>query len=206
MPQYTTEVGPVRKAVDWLGELIGINYDSDYNQKSYPPPKPSLIRKLKGDALSDTSKKNWPQLANAWAAQEIEMPDETQAVGNLRPMNFLEQLLPDAQGITYPWGTIALNRDNIEKEKADLRSVLRHELTHIGQTGTPKSLLRGLYGQLTNTYENRPNEIEAFKRMYLKKIPKDIDLDRAESNARIRKNMEERYGKDEVMKFLGDLP
>ena len=113
------------------------------------PAKQSLIRKIfGGDALSESNSEQWPQLAASWAGRQHEMPDEVQGVSNLRPMNIFERYFfgPTVNAATYPWGSIALNRENIEKNKVNMDNLLVHELTHVGQgqrEGIAKSMITG---------------------------------------------------------------
>lgn len=100
-----------------------------------PKPKLGLLRRIFGDPISQSTEQEWPELRKSWAGREVEMPDESNATTGVRPMNFLERYYfgPQTQAATYPWGTIALNRENIDKNKVNLDSLLVHELTHIGQ-------------------------------------------------------------------------
>lgn len=162
------------------------------NKKSYSAPKPSRIRQLfNSSAMSEADTDRYPELASAWAGREIEMPAEAAATGKVRPMNWYERKFaaPDADAITWPWGTIAVNQDLIKQNKGDLGTVLAHELTHIGQNSKgPLDYLKGLYRSAKGGYSSDPREIEAFE--YESKRPvrtKDIDLDpplRKKYNAR----------------------
>jgi hypothetical protein len=127
------------------------------------------------------SSQNWPQLDTAWAGREIEMPKETAAANKVRPMNWYEKnfAAPDADAITWPWGTIALNRDVIEKNKQDLGTVLAHELTHVKQNqGGLLNTLKGLYRSANSSYDADPKEQEAFAYEGTRPVrTRDISLD-----------------------------
>lgn len=98
-------------------------------------PSPHIMQRIFGDPLSQSNADKWPALASSWAGRQTEMPNEAKGVGKLKPMNFIERAIygPNSQAVTYPWGTIAVNRENVERNKIDLNSLLVHELTHIGQ-------------------------------------------------------------------------
>lgn len=127
-------------------------------------------------------KGNWPQLEQSFAGREIEMPKETEATSSVRPMNWYEKnfAAPDADAITWPWGTIALNKDLIEKNKANLDDVLVHELTHVGQNKKGMlDYLKGLYRSATSSYEADPREQEAFAAEANRRVRRgDISLDK----------------------------
>lgn len=104
-------------------------------QASISTPSLSWRQRIFGDPLSTGNAEAWPELAKSWAGRQHEMPNEARGVGKLKPMNWLERKIygPTVQGITYPWGTIALNRENVEANKVNLDDLLVHEMTHIGQ-------------------------------------------------------------------------
>lgn len=125
---------------------------------------PGILRKIFGGPISQSVQDKWPELATNWANREIDMPSETTATNKVRPMNWLEKYaVPGADAVTWPWGTIALNKDVMDKNKSNLGDVLTHELTHVGQ-----GQKTGIIGNLRNTlnapasYLARPNEQEAF--------------------------------------------
>jgi hypothetical protein len=101
-------------------------------------PNISTLKKLyqeRTDPLPEKRAEDWPELAKSWAGRQYEMPNESKGVNNLRPMNMLERMYygPTVNAATYPGGSIALNRQNIEKNKINMDNLLVHELTHIGQ-------------------------------------------------------------------------
>ncbi len=127
------------------------------------------------------SSEGWPELDAAWAGREHELPNETQATNKVRPMNWYEKnfAAPDADAITWPWGTIALNKDVINKNKQDLGTVLAHELTHVGQNqGGLLNTLKGLYRSSQSSYDADPKEQEAFAYENTRPVrTRDISLD-----------------------------
>lgn len=149
------------------------------NQAVNTQPSPGLLSRLFGQGISDKTSQEWPDLAQAWASRSAEMPRETAMTRSVRPMNAYERFVSgDASAVTWPWGTIALNRPAIEADKTDLNSTLTHELTHVGQR---PSLLRHLQNTVTNAlsglgYTERPEEADAFAAERAYKKPKDIYL------------------------------
>lgn len=128
--------------------------------------KPSLLRRLFGGPISESTAQQWPELAASWSGREIERPNETAQTNKVRQMNLIERSLlgPDTAGVTWPWGTIALNRGAIEKNNLDLGDTLVHELTHIGQ-GSGQGILRKLYNapsDVMKPYHEKSYEKEAF--------------------------------------------
>lgn len=146
-------------------------------QKVNANPSPSLTRRMLGGPISESVQNEWPELAKAWADQELRMPRETTLTNRIRPMNRLEKFLSGNQGqaVTYPLTrTIKVNRDVVTQDK-NLEDVLVHELTHVGQKP------RGLFGMAKNLYtpwEKRPEEIEAMEaeRKWNRPIGRDIEL------------------------------
>lgn len=111
---------------------------------------------------------DWPELHQSWAGREIEMPKETAATRKVRPMNWYEKYwaAPDADAVTWPYlGTIALNRDLIEKNKQNLGDVLVHELTHVGQNRNTSILdfLKRMIPGGSGSYYEDPRETQAFE-------------------------------------------
>lgn len=129
-------------------------------------PSPSLLRRLLGGPISERVQENWPELANKWALMESsEMPHEAAATNRVRSMNFIEKYLePRADAITWPWGTIALNKELIGKNKADIGDILAHELTHVGQR-KKSGLMKHWAETITapKEYLARPHEQEALE-------------------------------------------
>lgn len=140
----------------------------------------SLLDYFRGNGTK--VKGNWPELEQKWAGREIEMPKETADTSSVRPMNWYEKnfAAPDSDAITWPWGTIALNKDVITKNKSDLGDVLVHELTHIGQNKVGMlDYLKGLYRSNTGSYEADPREQEAFAAEANRRVRRgDISLDK----------------------------
>lgn len=140
------------------------------NQKQVKTePRPSIIRRIFGGPLSESTAQNWPQLQQQWAGREIEMPEETARVNRIINAGPLFRYFnPDAYAVTGPFGTVALNRPLIEKEGQDLGDVLTHELAHIGQ---------GKKGFLRKFYEPSKVEEEAINREAMRKVRRsDIPL------------------------------
>lgn len=111
------------------------------------------------------------------------MPQEAQATGKIRPFNIIERsLLGNTQANTYPWGTIILNKEQIEKDKANLDDVLVHELTHIGQNQREGGALGSIWNnfrQRNAGYSNKNYEMEAYdaeNNRYKKVRTRDIPL------------------------------
>lgn len=150
------------------------------NLKSYSKPKPNRMRQLYNrSAMSEQDTKDYPELASAWAGREIEMPDEAAATKSVRPMNWLERntVGADAAGLTWPWGTIAINPDVVKRDKMDLGEVLAHELVHVGQYSNPLNILRNAYKKYTKGYADQPSELEAFEHTARRPVrTKDIPL------------------------------
>lgn len=141
-------------------------------------PTPGLLRRIFGGPISESTQEEWPELASAWAQQEFAMPSETTWTNRVRPFNFIEKWLnPQADAIQWPWGTIAINKPLVERDKQDLGDVLTHELTHVGQTK------RGGWGDFISRmrekdipYYRRPSEMAAFEAEKKRKKPTDIHL------------------------------
>ncbi|MEM3038633.1 MAG: hypothetical protein QXE45_04480 [Thermoplasmata archaeon] len=124
-------------------------------------PSIGQLRRLLG---GDPNTIRHPALEREWALMEsVERPDDTAHVGKVRLMNWIERLLqPKAQALTWPWGTIALNMENIPE--SELGDVLAHELEHVRQLrkeGLPRMLWKSLTAQ--KDYLARPYEQEAFE-------------------------------------------
>lgn len=97
-------------------------------------PRPSLLRRILGP-MSGSMQQEWPELDTTFQKMERQFPNEA-AKARLINMGPLQRMrTPDAYAATGPLGTIALNRELIEKEKQSLEDVLSHELAHVGQGG-----------------------------------------------------------------------
>ena len=149
------------------------------NQVVNTQPTPGLLRRLFGGGPSEQISQEWPQLAQAWATRSAEMPNETGLAGSVRPMNMYEKFASGgAHAITWPWGSIALNRDSISQDNVNLPQLLTHELTHVGQRPT---LLSHLQNTIRNSlsgmeYQHRPEESEALNAEQAYRPPRDIYL------------------------------
>lgn len=138
----------------------------------------NFLRNLTQPVHSSTEKE-WPELAAAWAGREIEKPQETAMTNKVRQMNKFEQWMnPGAYGITYPWNTIALNKERIKHGVYPLDDVLVHELAHVKQNANPiKNWLQQV--MYSGDYMDDPNEIEAFNEMFNRQVRRaDIHLPR----------------------------
>lgn len=128
------------------------------------------MQRLFGGVMSDQTARDWPQLQSEWASQEIRRPELTSKANRVMPMGRLFKWLnPDAYAVTGPFGTIALNRELIEKDKQNLSDVLTHELAHVGQ---------GKKGFLRNFYQPSQVENEAinYEANNARPVRKDINL------------------------------
>lgn len=143
-------------------------------------PSESWRRRLLGNPVSEKTATQWPELARSWLGREIEMPNQTAATNSVRPMNFVEKMImPDAAAATYPWGTIALNRGQIEKNQVDLGDTLVHELTHVGQNQKTNMFQKGVNNikNLFTSYSDKNTEKEAFDAQYSRPVRRfDISL------------------------------
>lgn len=139
------------------------------NQEDRIGPSPTLMRRIFGGPISKSTAKEWPELEATFAGREIEMPSEAAKVNRIIEMGPLTRWMnPDAYAITGPFGTVALNREMIEKEKQDLPDVLVHELAHIGQ---------GKKGFLRKFLNPSDVESEAINREVFRKVRRsDIEL------------------------------
>lgn len=141
-----------------------------YPEQPKPAPnKPSLLRRLFGNPISETTSQEWPALATSWAGRQIERPDLEGGVTSLKPMGmFNKWRYPDAYAVTNPMGGIQLNRDLIEKEGQDIGDILVHEMTHANQ---------GAGGFLRKFYNPSKDEDAAINAEAMRKVRKgDIQL------------------------------
>ena len=128
------------------------------------------MQRLFGGVMSDSTSQQWPELAKEWAGAEMRHPDLTNKTNRVMNMGRLFKWLnPDAYAATGPFGTIALNRELIEKDKQNLSDVLTHELAHVGQGG---------YGFLRNFFQPSTVENEAidFEARHARPKSRDINL------------------------------
>lgn len=127
-------------------------------------PRPSLLRRILG---SGAESQNWPELELEMARMERQFPNET-AKARLMQMGPLQRWrTPDAYAATGPMGTIALNRQLIERENQNLGDVLSHELAHVGQ---------GPGGFLRNIIDPSGVENEAINKESMRIMPKKRDI------------------------------
>lgn len=119
--------------------------------------------------MSDKTAKDWPELENAVAGRQIEMPNESAKVNRIMEMGpIFKYFHPDAYAVTGPMGTISMNKQLIKNDKQDVNDVLAHELTHVGQ---------GKSGFLRKFYEPNAVEDEAVNRESMRNVQKgDIFL------------------------------
>ena len=132
-------------------------------------PKQSLLRRLFGDPISESTDKAWPELRAAWSGRQIERPDLEGNVTSIRPMPFWNKWrYPDAYATMDSFGRMQINRELVDKEKQDINDVLIHEMTHANQ---------GMSGFLRRLYNPSANENEAINAEALRKVRKtDIPL------------------------------
>jgi hypothetical protein len=119
--------------------------------------------------MSESTAKEWPALEASMAGRQNEMPVESAKLGRVMPMGMLSKLMyPDAYAVTGPLGTVAMNRELIEKDKQNIDDVLAHELAHVGQ---------GKMGFMRKFYEPDKVENEAIDREALRNVRReDINL------------------------------
>ena len=134
-------------------------------EKSLTSPSPSLLRRIIGEPVSNNMRQSWPELERSFAGRELEMPQEASKVSKVINMGpFTRWRNPDAYAVTGPMGSIALNRELIEKEKQNLDDVLVHELAHVGQ---------GKKGFLRKFFNPSAVENEAVNREALRKVRRE---------------------------------
>ena len=157
----------------------------------------SLLRKVFGDPLSQRNAEQWPELATSWAGRQVEMPNEAAKVNKLRPMNFIEKaILPGAAGVTWPWGTIALNQNEIKNNGLDLGDTLAHEVKHASQN-TVGGFLKKLYNapsDMMKPYHEKSQEKEAFNYEYNRPVRRyDINLNSPRDTMAANKPIQKTY-------------
>ncbi len=131
--------------------------------------KPSLLRRIFGDPISEKTTQEWPELAASWAGRQVERPDLEGNVTSIKPMGMWNKWrYPDAYAVTNPLGGIQLNRELIDKEKSNIGDILVHEMTHANQ---------GAGGFLRKFYNPSKDEDAAINAESLRKVRKtDIHL------------------------------
>lgn len=140
------------------------------NDKKKPPrkedpPTLSILQRIFGGPMSESTAKEWPALEASMAGRQNEMPVESAKMGRVMPMGRLSKMMyPDAYAVTGPMGTIAMNRELIEKDKQNIDDVLTHELAHVGQ---------GKKGFLRKFYEPNKVEDEAVNREALRNVRRE---------------------------------
>jgi hypothetical protein len=130
-------------------------------------PTPNLIQRLFG--LVSPQAQQWPQLNQAVANQGSIQPDLMNKVTRIMQMGPLFKMMnPDAYAVTGPIGTVALNKDLINKDNQNVEDVLAHEMVHVGQ---------GSGGFLRKFYQPSAVENEAVDKEAMRKVIRgDINL------------------------------
>ena len=139
------------------------------NEKAKPRkqdmPSISILQRVFGGPMSESTAKEWPALEASMAGRQNEMPVESAKLGRVMPMGMLSKLMyPDAYAVTGPLGTVAMNRELIEKDKQNIDDVLTHELAHVGQGGS---------GFMRKFYEPNKVEDEAVNREALRNVRRE---------------------------------
>lgn len=117
-------------------------------------PSTGLMRKIFGDPMSESTQKDYPELARAWASAQVRMPRETSNVNSVTA----DLNDPDYLGMYTPYnGRININKKGVT-ESNNLREVLVHETTHAGQSITPKTIV-----EKWRPWAERQEEIEAMR-------------------------------------------
>lgn len=125
-------------------------------QNNEKQEKPSFLKSV----FSVPAK--WPELEQALADKESVHPDETKGLRKVFQMGPLFKMMnPDAYAVTGPFGTVAMNRELIEKDKQDVADVLTHELAHVQQ---------GKSGFLRKLYNPSAVEDEAINKEAMRKV------------------------------------
>lgn len=128
-------------------------------------PSTSILQRVFGGPMSESTAREWPALEASLAGRQNEMPNETAKLGRVMPMGMLSKMMyPDAYAVTGPMGTVAMNRELIEKDKQNIDDVLAHELAHVGQ---------GKMGFLRKFYEPNAVENEAIDREALRNVRRE---------------------------------
>ena len=123
-------------------------------------PSESWMKRIFGSPIQESTEKEWPELAKAWASAEVRMPKETAEVARVRPMDYVERHSPglkDSYGALKPNKQLVLHKDYVTQDNM-LRDALVHELTHAGQK--PRGVIDSFKDAML-PWEKRPNEIEA---------------------------------------------
>lgn len=130
--------------------------------------KQSIIRRIFGDPVSDSTEKSIPGIRAAWTGRQVERPDLEGSVNSIKPMGMFNRWrYPDAYAVTSPFGGIQLNKSLIEKEGQDINDVLIHEMTHAKQGGG--GFLRKFYNP--SSVENEAINAEAMRKVRKTDIP-----------------------------------
>ena len=101
-------------------------------------PKPSLLRRLFGDPISESTDKEWPELRGALASVQTQRPDVEGQNTSIGPMSrFNKWRSGNADGITDMFGRVQINREKMAQNPDNtedlLYKTLNHELTHTNQ-------------------------------------------------------------------------
>ncbi len=121
-------------------------------------PGPTVRRKLMGGSMAspiDNQYNNWDALNQEWANMERTMPNESAKLNTIRPMT-MDESKSGAYALKLPMNVIAMNKDLIDKNKANVGDIMTHELTHVGNNDTSfTNWFRNMIGS-SNDYMNRP--------------------------------------------------
>lgn len=131
----------------------------------YKPSNPStgLIRKIFGDPMSESTQKDYPELARAWASAQIRMPKETKNVNRVSANITNDAILGRYTGIL---GEVDINKQANEQNDS-LRNTLVHEITHANRPSSFKSFAQ----RFTQPWDKRDEEIEAEDKASYKNNP-----------------------------------
>lgn len=129
-------------------------------------PSPGLLQRLFG--LS-------PDVQASWEKMQREYPDkvaQTRMIGEMGPLSRI--LYSGAYANTNPFGMINVNTNLINKDKADIDSVLAHELEHVKQM-RGQSILQNIFGS-KEPLENQAYAEEDMRHKRMMGFRRDINL------------------------------
>ena len=131
----------------------------------YKPANPSfgLIKRMLGDPMSESTQKDYPELARAWASAQVRMPKETSNVNRVSANITNDSILGRYTPII---GEVDVNKQANEQD-GSLRNTLVHEITHANQPSSFKSFAQ----RLTRPWNKRDEEIEAEDKASYKNNP-----------------------------------
>lgn len=143
------------------------------------------LKEIASSALSGINNKLFgsntittPGINTSWEKMQREFPNETANVRRIGEMGPISKLLyGGAYANTNPLGMININTDLINKDKADIDSVLAHELTHAKQVNQ-NGILKSLYNNMVNSdsYEDEAYRAEEMRRRSRLGFGRDINL------------------------------